>query len=109
MPNGDDKSKTTELVLTSKDYPTSPAPKLFLNTSNTIESKGNSDAKLLAKAFEEYSQGGMTPAKREKIEKLDDILKDADIVISKDGTFATIAQEDGATFKVTPKGGRGGK
>jgi len=72
--------------------------------SNSVNSKGNVDAQILAKAFEEYAADGLTAEERVKIEKLDDILKGADIVISKDGTFATIAQEDGQTFKVTPKG-----
>jgi hypothetical protein len=40
----------------------------------------------------------------EKIEKLDDILKDADFFISKEGDKATIAQEDGKTFIVKSKG-----
>ena len=69
-----------------------------------IELQGNADAKILAKAFEEFSKDGLTKDERNKIEKLDDILKDADIVISKSGDKAAIAQEDGATFTIRPTG-----
>lgn len=59
---------------------------------------GNADAKILAEAFEEYAKGGLTLQERQRIEKIDDILKDADIVISKNGHTAGLVQEDGSNF-----------
>ncbi|RYE43693.1 MAG: hypothetical protein EOP48_22800 [Sphingobacteriales bacterium] len=72
--------------------------------ARAVEFTGNSDAKLLAKAFEEYSKGGLTKQERTQIEKFDDLLKDADIVINQLGDKATIAQEDGKAFHLQAKG-----
>lgn len=49
-----------------------------LKQSALIKIYGNTDAKILAKAFEEYSKGGLTQNEREKIERIDDVLKGAD-------------------------------
>ena len=77
-----------------------PAP----TQEEKINNAGNPDAQILAKAFEEYSKGGLTQAERDRIEKLDDILKGADIVISPSGDLAAIAQDDGKTFTIHSKG-----
>jgi hypothetical protein len=83
-----------------------PKTVFYKPEENTVESNGNADAKILAKAFEEFSKDGITNQEREKIEKFDEILKGADIVINKAGTMATIAQEDGHTFNIDKSRGK---
>jgi N12 class adenine-specific DNA methylase len=57
-----------------------------------IENK-NVDAKILEKAYREYAKDGvLTKAERITLEKMDSILKKADIVIDKSGLSAIIAQ-----------------
>ena len=68
-----------------------------------VEKNGNADTKILVKAFEEFAAQGLTLEARQTIEKMDDLLKNADIVISKDGKKATIAQEDGQSFTIEAK------
>lgn len=75
-----------------------------VNKENTLEISGNTDTKILAKAYEEFSKDGLILSERDQIEKLDNILNNADIVISKTGDKATITQEDGKIFTVKPEG-----
>ena len=69
-----------------------------------VERNGNADAKILAKAFEEYAKDGLTAEERARIEKIGAVLKTAAIVISPDGKTAAIAENDGKTFTLTAKG-----
>ena len=69
-----------------------------------VDVVGNSEARILAKAFEEFSRNGITVEGRKVIERIDDMFNEADIVISKSGDKATIVQEDGRTFSVKSKG-----
>ena len=75
-----------------------PGSKYF--SAPDVEINGNQDAKVLAKAYSEFAKGGLTIKERETIEKIDDLVQGADIVISKDGNAAVIAQEDGKSFNV---------
>lgn len=63
--------------------------------------KGNADAKILAEAYQEYASDGLTLSEKQNIEKLNEILKEAEIVISPDNLHATIAQADNV-FEVRP-------
>lgn len=53
----------------------------------------SADAKILEKAYQEYAKDmNLTKAERITLEKMDDILKKADIVINESGLSAQIAQ-----------------
>ena len=67
---------------------------------DNLDISGNKDTKILAKAFTEISKDGLNAAGRETIEKIDDLLNGADIIINKDGNSAIIAQDDGKSFNI---------
>lgn len=61
-----------------------------------VMSNGNGESKILEKAFQELAHGcEFTNEERELLEKLDGVLKKADIMVNKDGTSATIATSQG--------------
>ncbi len=69
-------------------------------TSKDSVQHGSPEAKVLAKAYTEFAKDGLTNKERATIEKIDDVVQGADIVISKDGNAAVIAQDDGKSFNV---------
>jgi hypothetical protein len=82
-----------------KDEPEAPH-----QAKNDIEINGNADAKILAKAFSEFSRDGLTLDERDQIKKISDVLKDANIIINNAGDRAVVAQENGKTFTIKSNG-----
>ena len=58
----------------------------------------NEDGQILYAVYKAFAKGGMTTDEKTKLEKIDDVLKDASIQLTKNG--AIIIDNTGKTIKV---------